>query len=399
MGERKYINEKLPIEQRLGQVGYNTKGDKMKIIKYDDSEHIDIEFEDGSILRNKRYNTFTTGSIKHPNYKKNINDRRFIDLSSLPINVRGNIDWFNSIGSVIPFRYEDIIGEVKITKCIRDNSITIIYFMYEDNEYHMRSGNFIECKFGKILNKITDGFKCKIGDIFGEGKIVAMKKEKDKKYNRNRRYYLIRCMNCGYEHWVREENLLHQNYNCIICGDGVSYPEKVMRCILKLLNIEFVVELNKKQFEWCDKYRYDFYLPEYDIIIETHGGQHYFDTPNGFKKSFKEEMINDNNKQELALKHVTKYIVIDCRYSDINWIKSKILESELFEKFNFDIIDWEKIDEFATNSLVKKVCDYYNNNSDELLKNIAGYFNLCPATIKKYLTKGKKLGWIKKEVI
>ena len=42
----------------------------MTIVEYKDKNHIDVIFEDGTIVQNKTYNNFKNGLIKNPNFKK-----------------------------------------------------------------------------------------------------------------------------------------------------------------------------------------------------------------------------------------------------------------------------------------------------------------------------------------
>ena len=51
---------------RTGEINYNNKDEKMTIIAYRNSNDIDIQFEDGSIVYNKKYSAFQNGLIKHP---------------------------------------------------------------------------------------------------------------------------------------------------------------------------------------------------------------------------------------------------------------------------------------------------------------------------------------------
>ena len=106
------------------------------------------------------------------------------------------------------------------------------------------------------------------------------------------------CPICGLKKNMCVSNLYFQSFGCPKCSDGFSYPEKFFLNILNKLSIKFKFQLNKSDFVWCDKYRYDFYLPEYNCIIETNGVQHYED---GWKKMiFKVKLINE---KELALKN------------------------------------------------------------------------------------------------
>ena len=73
-----------------------------------------------------------------------------------------------------------------------------------------------------------------------------------------------------------------------------------------------------------------------------------------------------------------------------NWIKSSILNSELNNIFNLSDIDWDKADEFATNNLVKEICNFYNLNKNLSQKDICYKFKISHGTLIKYLKKGGK---------
>lgn len=51
----------------IGQTKMSNCGQLMTLIKYDDSMNIDVQFEDGTVVRNKTYKNFRTGSIRNPN--------------------------------------------------------------------------------------------------------------------------------------------------------------------------------------------------------------------------------------------------------------------------------------------------------------------------------------------
>ena len=54
---------------RVGKESTATNGLKMKIISYRSAQDIDIKFEDGTIVKNKRYQDFQKGTIKNPSVK------------------------------------------------------------------------------------------------------------------------------------------------------------------------------------------------------------------------------------------------------------------------------------------------------------------------------------------
>lgn len=121
-----------------------------------------------------------------------------IDLSELP--KKGKlIDWKNSVGCKCKFVYDDIKGEVEIIG-YEYNKRPIIIFKYKHETYKMKSDNFIKCKFGNLLCKITNKFKVEIGTKFKNDKvdiaIIDREYRKDKKGG-NRKWYKYTCNKCG----------------------------------------------------------------------------------------------------------------------------------------------------------------------------------------------------------
>ncbi len=55
--------------ERTGQTNTAKNGLKMTIIDYHDSADVDIQFEDGAIVKHQRYRMFQEGKIKHPTIK------------------------------------------------------------------------------------------------------------------------------------------------------------------------------------------------------------------------------------------------------------------------------------------------------------------------------------------
>ena len=201
------------------------------------------------------------------------------------------------------------------------------------------------------------------------------------------------CPDCGTVKELRINSIYRRKSIGCVCGDGLSYPEKFMFILLRQLEVEFITQLNKSTFNWCKKYKYDFYLPKYNMIIETHGLQHYEENKRG--KKLVEEQMNDELKEKIARENgIENYIVIDCRYSELDWIKNSILRSELNNLLNFSQIDWDKCEEYALKNIVREMCDYWNNKEEwETTAELSKIYNVHQATVSKYLKRGVKLGW------
>lgn len=199
----------------------------------------------------------------------------------------------------------------------------------------------------------------------------------------------LHCINCGYPKSMKIQDFTSKGFPCPICGDGVSYPNKFSRAFLSQLPIQkFIPEYSPK---WANGRRYDNYF-EYNgksYILEMDGGFHYQDKK---FQSAEETQIIDEQKNLMAYENNIELIRIECKKSEKDYIKNNILKSKLNSIFDLSYIDWDKCNESACNSLVKEVCNSYNNiikNQDEL----AFMYHISSQTIRKYLKIGYDLGW------
>ena len=215
--------------------------------------------------------------------------------------------------------------------------------------------------------------------------------EDAKKYTAHSRQKVpLKCPECGKEKWMMLDTLSRQGFSCDQCSDGISYPEKIMSLILSELNIKY-----QKQFKFDGfNYMYDFYLPEYNYIIEVHGKQHY--NYSGFARTYEDEHENDMCKYDLAVLNGYEYnknfFIIDARESNIEYLKSSIEQCKIFKQFELTIIDWGKMDKNAQKSLKIDICKYWNEHENLTLKDLGKVFGIRKTTITDYLNWGNKNG-------
>lgn len=192
-----------------------------------------------------------------------------------------------------------------------------------------------------------------------------------------------KCPDCNREYERQCNKIVYYGVPCV-CGDGFSYAEKFVFDVLKQANISFTTQY---QFS-SSNFRYDFFLEEYNIIIEVNGIQHY-------KQKWKRnEEENDIKKKEIALLNGIKeknYIELDCRNSNLNFIKESILNSALNNLLNCKNIDFVKCSEFALNNLCKEVSQLWQKG--ESIKTISEKLKLHKHTIISYLKQGNDVGW------
>lgn len=205
----------------------------------------------------------------------------------------------------------------------------------------------------------------------------------------NKKFY-VKCTDCGsYSDKKYSINkLTSRGYSCKICSDGLSVPEKFLSNVLSQCGIYFITQLNKTTSNWCEKYRYDFYIPSLNMIIETHGEQHYKDTNRRSARTLKEEQENDRLKRELALNNgVDKYVEIDCRKSELGWVKDNILKS--LSMLNLESVQWDKAWVDSQDSLCVKTWRLWNGGIHDV-KYISKVLNLHPSTTWRYLKIGSE---------
>ena len=202
------------------------------------------------------------------------------------------------------------------------------------------------------------------------------------------------CPDCG---MVKDKlmsiNTIYNEHSmgCKYCGDNYSYPNKFAFNLLEQLNLIFESEYMPY---WIKPRKYDFYfeISINKIILEMDGNFHY--TNNLMNGDSVDDVITiDRYKDELAKEHDIIVIRIDCRKSDLEYIKYNILNSQLNGLFDLSNIDWLKCEEFALSNLCKKVCEIKYNNINISTYDISKILKINRGVVIKYLKKGSNLGW------
>lgn len=205
------------------------------------------------------------------------------------------------------------------------------------------------------------------------------------------------CPNCHTEiQNKRITDVKRNNRLSCDCNDNISFCEKFMIQIFKQLHIKYKWQATKNYFKWIDNLiSYDFYLPDYNCIIETHGEQHY--RQSGYmRRNLKEEQTNDNFKEKLAIDNgIIHYIILNCKNVNEDILTKVIMSSDLYYLLNLEnqSINWNQCYMNASKNIVKEVCDYFNNNQELSTVDIGNEFGLNKVTIRKYLVFGTKYNW------
>lgn len=122
------------------------------------------------------------------------------------------------------------------------------------------------------------------------------------KYINNKKPLEIICKIHG-SFWIKPNSHVSSASGCRFCYE--SKGEREVESVLKKYGLNFVREYRILPYF----YRYDFFLPEFNIFIEFNGEQHYRAIEHfGGEKAFLETVERDRRKKELV-KQVSGYLV------------------------------------------------------------------------------------------
>lgn len=206
--------------------------------------------------------------------------------------------------------------------------------------------------------------------------------------NSSSTYIETKCPLCGHERKMHPVALIKAGkLFCPKCSNTNSYPNRLGLSILQQLPVESLE--TEYSPNWAKKYRYDFsfYYKKTHYLLEMDGGFHFEER----FKSLDELKKKDLEKDILAKENSCTLIRIECRKSNLDYIKENIYNSLFGSIFDLSIINWEKCEQDCSSNLTKEICDYYNKTKN--IDDTAAQFYTCRSTIVTYLKRGAKIGW------
>lgn len=78
-------------ETRIGEIRYNNKGERMKIIKYNSSMDITVEFDDGTKRDGVSYSSFKSGTISKKRVNRLSNEEFYLRVGETNYNTKGEL--------------------------------------------------------------------------------------------------------------------------------------------------------------------------------------------------------------------------------------------------------------------------------------------------------------------
>lgn len=195
-----------------------------------------------------------------------------------------------------------------------------------------------------------------------------------------------KCPNCGHIKIQAISTVNNRGLSCPICSDGISVPNRLMAALLDELNEEYDPEhiLEGK------KYRYDFYIPRLNMIIEMHGRQHY-DQFNWGNQTLDSRQQNDKAKRRYAIDQgINIYIEINCKSQYYITMKRHIEESDLAFYFDLNNINWSNVFKKAMTSKIIQAVELYHSDISSV--QIANILKVSRSTSNRWLIQADKIG-------
>lgn len=201
--------------------------------------------------------------------------------------------------------------------------------------YHIIDGTYKSRKQFDMIDKI--GYKysnCSIYTLNNRNNKIKRFEYRNKYQIDNMKLYIIKN-NINMRIKEGQNNIKNNEYlqaYCSECGSIFnlhwysvykdSFSCRCSRCTKKKSNLEYIVEQYlikknikysyQKTFEWCKikrKLPFDFYLEDYNAVIEVNGSQHYYSSTM-FNQSLEKRIDVDNFKKECCISHGIEYIAI-----------------------------------------------------------------------------------------
>lgn len=283
----------------------------------------------------------------------------YIDFTKAPKKIHNNnivIDWLSFNNEELYFEYRGKSGIIKIS--FYEETRKYVYKMkceYEGKISYIYNYSLKECKLSSIVNKKVYLFDKKYIHDF------VYNKEDLKKYTINSsKKIMFQCPSCKEKGIKKIQDVMRQGFSCG-CKKGSSYNERLVSNILDYFNIKYEREKTYEKLI-SDKgryYRFDFYLPKHNAIIETHGKQHYNENNfygKGTKKSdkIKRRYCEDKNIRLYEIdcsNDTTRDKNIKCKLEEI---AGEYLEEDVFIDLKMKSIHFSRVDKSTIISMYKR---------------------------------------------
>lgn len=228
---------------------------------------------------------------------------------------------------------KNIINPFEISK----RSTNKIYMLCQEKDYHNDNGGYpITCDnfYNGKRCPYCVGKKVHPKDSFGAlypSKVKYWSKNNNKTPfevtpKLNDKYNFI-CEKCGKEFNRSLWNARRTNYNLICINCNSSQLETKTKDILEKYNIKYNTQVKYEHLIGINNgdLSYDFYLPDYNLLIECQGEQHERWIKGWITKTdFKKQLEHDKRKKKYAIDHNIR--LLEIWYYDLDNIEEILLK-------------------------------------------------------------------------
>jgi len=203
------------------------------------------------------------------------------------------------------------------------------------------------------------------------------------------------CPDCENAIKSLPDNIARRGIKCAHCNDGKSYPEKFCNSVLSQLCLDYEWSYSPQWLidETGSQRKFDFYIPNYNLVIETDGklghGKKVF---NHKSPTLEEALAIDAWKDKQARDNGLTVVRIEADESTLEYLKQNITNA-LENMFDLSKVDWLKCDRVALTSKVKEVANIFNANKNITTTEIAALTRISRGTILRYLKRATAHGW------
>ena len=209
--------------------------------------------------------------------------------------------------------YKGITTDIKV-----EHNICGYEYYITPNEFLNKGSRCPQC-FG-TPKKTQEQFKKEVFDLVGDEYTVVGQ------YDGADKHIKIKHNICNHEYSVFPTNFLYKERRCPICNES-----KGERCIREILNKNNIKFIPQKTFDGLlglgnGNLSYDFYLSQYNLLIEYQGEFHDGSGREYTKTNLIQQQEHDKRKKEYANNHNIK--LLEIWYYDFDNIE-QILSKEL----------------------------------------------------------------------
>lgn len=187
------------------------------------------------------------------------------------------------------------------------------YSFEHTNFYRSKYSTVVTCKFHGDFPTSYDNFvnkHCRCPECSATKKLTIEEYEKRANERYSGRYVYHQdyksmhesiTITCPIHGDFKKSAQAHLNgQGCPECSKGRYLLEDEIEAELKKLNIEYIPQVNKQQFEWLNHFSLDFFIPSLNLAIECQGKQHFGQGGWSDKFDFGEQIERDRRKYNLC---------------------------------------------------------------------------------------------------